>query len=491
MQEGSLLAAVDLGSNSFRLEIARYAHGQLQRVQYLKETGRQGAGLDEQRQLTPEALQRGWDCLARFAERLRGFAPGQVRAVATQTLREARNSEVFTTRGSAILGFPIAVISGPEEARLIYQGVAHLLPASDERRLVLDIGGRSTELILGQRFTAQAVASQRVGSVSWSGRYFADGALTPAAFAAAEVAAKAVFAEVLAQFPRASWDQAYGSSGTVGAVGEILAAMGQPAGLITRAALDELLDKLLRAGHVERIRLDALKDDRRPVIGGGLAVLRAVMDALGMDRLQVAQGALRQGALYDLLAREQPAIDLRGQAVAAQVARFGADPAQAARVAQTAGQLLAQVAPRGAQAGQTLHWAAQLHEIGACIAHSGYHRHGAYILEHTDAAGFTQSELARLALLVRAHRGKLRKLELDWDDADVILPLACLRLAVALCHARRDPDLGGLRLTHKGQRLALHLRATWAQAYPQSAHLLQEECGDWQRTPWSLELVEQ
>ena len=160
-------------------------------------------------------------------------------------------------------------------------------------------------------------------------------------------------------------------------------------------------------------------------------------------------------------------------------------------MAQTAGQLLAQVAPRGAQAGQTLHWPAQLHEIGACIAHSGYHRHGAYILEHTDAAGFTQSELARLALLVRAHRGKLRKLELDWDDADVILPLACLRLAVALCHARRDPDLGDLRLTHQGQRLALHLRATWAQAYPQSAHLLQEECGDWQRTPWSLELVEQ
>ncbi|HEY0202382.1 MAG TPA: exopolyphosphatase, partial [Burkholderiaceae bacterium] len=190
MQNGTLLAAIDLGSNSFRLEIGRFEHGQMQRVEYLKETVRLGNGLDEDRNLTPEALQRGWDCLARFAERLAGFERDQVRAVATQTLREARNRELFITRGGELLGFPIDVIPGIEEARLIYQGVARLLPQSDERRLVIDIGGRSTEVTLGQGYAANTVASYRVGSVSWSSRYFADGQFTPRTFRMAEVAAK-------------------------------------------------------------------------------------------------------------------------------------------------------------------------------------------------------------------------------------------------------------------------------------------------------------
>ncbi len=178
MQNGTLLAAVDLGSNSYRLEIGRYDHGQIQRVEYLKETVRQGDGLDEARNLTPEAMQRGWDCLARFGERLAGFGRRQVRAVATQTLREARNRDEFLARAHRALGFPIDVISGREEARLIYQGVAHLLPQSDERRLVVDIGGRSTELILGRQFDAQATESFRLGSVSWSMRYFPHGQFT-------------------------------------------------------------------------------------------------------------------------------------------------------------------------------------------------------------------------------------------------------------------------------------------------------------------------
>ncbi|MBS0405114.1 MAG: Ppx/GppA family phosphatase [Proteobacteria bacterium] len=485
MQDGTLLAAVDLGSNSFRLEIGRLEHGQIQRVEYLKETVRQGAGLDEHHNLTPEAMQRGWDCLARFAERLVGFAGPHVRAVATQTLREARNRENFIARGSAVLGFPIDVVSGLEEARLIYKGVARMLPQSDERRLVVDIGGRSTELIVGQQFTPAAAASCRVGSVAWSARYFADGAFTRSAFEAAELAAQAVLDEVVTQFPRGSWDVAYGSSGTVGAAGSVLAPVLGQQGVITREGLAWLQEQLLRARHVDRLRLEGLKDDRRAVIGGGLSILRAVFTQLGIERMTVAQGALRQGALYEMLDREQPETDLRSASVRALMRRFAVDEAQAERVARVAVALFAQAAPAGSErAARKLGWAAQLHEIGRRIAHSDHHQHGAYILEHTDAAGFALPELQRLGLLVQGQRGKLRKLAPALDDARLALQLMCLRTALALCHARRDPDVAGLTLSLQGQRCTVRTRAGWAQAYPQSAYLLREEGHAWARTPW-------
>ena len=488
MHNGTLLAAVDLGSNSFRLEIGRYEHGHVQRVEYLKETVRQGNGLDENRNLTPEAMQRGWDCLARFGERLAGFSRTQVRAVATQTLREARNREEFITRGSQVLGYPIDVVSGPEEARLIYQGVARLLPQSDERRLVVDIGGRSTELILGQQFTPHAVASFRVGSVAWSSRYFAGGLFTPQAFMAAEIAAKAVLDEALATFRPDGWDVAYGSSGTAGAIGDILTAAGGPEGLITREGLDWLHERLLRAQSADRVRLDGLKDERRAVIGGGISVLRAVFDLLHIEQMQVAQGALRQGALYDLLDREQPGTDLRSTTVNGLMQRFGVDMEHAERVARIACQLFDQAAPAGSErASRKLDWAARLHEIGCRISHSDYHRHGAYILDNTDAAGFAMPELHRLGILVLGQRGKVRKLvEVDLTDAGFALQLLCLRLAVALCHARRDPDTEGLQLQVKGNRFALAARRGWAAGYPQSAHLLREEMLAWQKTPWEL-----
>ncbi len=487
MHNGTLLAAVDLGSNSFRLEIGRFEHGHVQRVEYLKETVRQGNGLDEDRNLTPDAMQRGWDCLARFGERLAGFSRTQVRAVATQTLREARNREEFLLHGSRVLGYPIDVVSGPEEARLIYQGVARLLPQSDERRLVVDIGGRSTELILGQQFTPNAVASYRVGSVAWSSRYFADGTFTPQAFLAAEIAAKAVLDEALSTFRPDAWDVAYGSSGTAGAVGDVLTAAGGPPGLITREGLDWLHERLLRAQSADRVRLEGLKDERRAVIGGGISVLRAVFDLLHIEQMQVAQGALRQGALYDLLDREQPGTDLRSSTVNGLMQRFGVDVEHAERVARTACHLFAQAAQPGSErASRKLDWAARLHEIGCRISHSDSHRHGAYILDNTDAAGFAMPELHRLGILVLGQRGKVRKLEVDLQDADFALQLMCLRLAVALCHARRDPDTEGLRLQLKGNRFFLAARAGWAGAYPQSAHLLREEVSAWQKTPWEL-----
>jgi len=488
MQDGTLLAAVDLGSNSFRLEIGRYEHGHIEKIEYFKETVRQGAGLDEDKNLTEQAMQRGWDCLARFAERLSGFPRANVRAVATQTLREARNREAFIERGGQILGYPIDIVSGPEEARLIYQGVARLLPQSDERRLVVDIGGRSTEIILGRQFTPTAVASFRVGSVAWSTRYFAEGLFTERAFEAAEIAAKAVLDEALDTYQRNTWDVAYGSSGTVGAVGDVLAAAGaSPAGKITREGLAWLHAQLLSARSADRVRLAGLKEDRRAVIGGGISVLRAIFQLLDIDEMQVAQGALRQGALYDLLDREQPQTDLRSSTVRGLMQRFGVDEKHAGRVAQIATQLFIGAAPLGSErAARKLDWAARLHEIGQRISHSGYQRHGAYILDHTDAAGFALPELHHLSQLVLGHRGKVHKAGLDLSDPQFVLQLMCLRTAIALCHARREPDMQGFSLHFSGQQCVVRSREGWSASYPQSAHLLHDESICWQKTPWEF-----
>jgi exopolyphosphatase/guanosine-5'-triphosphate,3'-diphosphate pyrophosphatase len=490
MDNGTLLAAVDLGSNSFRLEIGRHDHGQVHRTEYLKETVRLGAGLDDARNLTVEAMRRGWECLARFGERLAGFRRGQVRAVATQTLREARNRDDFLARAHEILGFPIEVISGREEARLIYQGVAHLLPQSDERRLVVDIGGRSTELILGQQFEARETESYRVGSGAWSMRYFPEGSLSAAAFERARVAAQAVLEDATVRYRRSQWDVAYGSSGTIGAVGDILLAAGRPA--VTRESLAWLLGQLVSARTVDRVRLDGLKDDRRPVIGGGLAVLLAVFDQLEIQEMLPAQGALRQGVVFDLLDREHAATDVRSATVQRLASKFGVDAPQAARVGQVACQLLRQLrsagdaAPELARHERKLEWAALLHEIGSHISHSDSHKHGAYILDHADAPGFAQPELHRLGLLVLGHRGKLRKLDANFSDVLFVHQLLCLRLAVILCHARRDPNLSGLRLRAGSQQFTLSMRPDWARAYPQSAHLLREEAVAWEKTPWTL-----
>ncbi|WP_299792522.1 exopolyphosphatase [Ramlibacter sp.] len=493
MQEGSLLAAVDLGSNSFRLEIGRMEFGQLRRVEYLKETVRQGNGLDEARNLTQEAMERGWACLARFAERLAGFAPAQVRAVATQTLREARNREVFLARARQILGFAIDVISGREEARLIYQGVAHLLPQSAERRLVVDIGGRSTELILGQQYAAEVTESYRVGSVAWSMKFFPEGQFSAAAFERASVAAQAVLDEALSVYPRDRWDVAYGSAGTIGAVADILAASGMGQGVVTRQSLQWLESQLLQARSADRVRLPGLKDDRRPVIGGGLSVLRAVFELLQIETMQTAQGALRHGVLYDMLDREHADTDMRTSTIERLASKFETDAAQGARVGRVAGLLFATLCTGCSEherqvRERELAWAAQLHEIGTLISHSDAHKHGAYILDHADAPGFAQNELHRLGLLVLGHRGKLRKLEADFSDTVFLQQLACLRLAVILCHARREPQLQGLVVSGVGQAISLTLPADWAQAYPQSAHLLREEVVAWQKTPWSFAL---
>ncbi|MGI4777142.1 MAG: exopolyphosphatase [Janthinobacterium lividum] len=502
MQNGTLLAAVDLGSNSFRLEIGRVDHGQIRRTEYLKETVRQGNGLDKDRNLTPEAMQRGWDALARFGERLAGFKRAQVRAVATQTLREARNRDEFLLRARTILGFGIDVIPGREEARLIYQGVAHMLPqneASDrERRLVVDIGGRSTEMIIGRAHKAQVMESYRVGSVAWSMKHFSQGQFTPATFREAEIAAKAVLEDALGEYGADQWDVAYGASGTIGAVSDVLVAAGSPPGTVTREGLDWLLDRLLKAGSVDKLRIDGMREDRKAVIGGGISVLRAVFDLLGIREMKVAQGALRHGVLYELLDRDRGVADLRAAAVSALARRFATDAAQARRVGETAAALYvlidptardADAASRPGRALRKLGWAAQLHEIGVQISHSDYHKHGAYILDNADAPGFATNELHHLSQLVLGHRGKLKKLEAVLDDEVFVAQLLALRVAVILCHARRDPDIAALRMAKTQARaFTLDCRADWVEAFPQSAHLLREEALAWQKTGWRVAL---
>jgi exopolyphosphatase/guanosine-5'-triphosphate,3'-diphosphate pyrophosphatase len=499
MQNGNRLAAVDLGSNSFRLEIGRVDHGEFRRTEYLKETVRQGGGLDENRNLTPEAMQSGWDCLARFGERLAGFNPDEVRAVATQTLREARNRDEFLVRANAVLGFPINVISGREEARLIYQGVAHMLERSEERRLVIDIGGRSTELILGQGLTPTVMESFRVGSIAWSKRYFPDGQFSKRSFEVAEIAAKAVLDEAFDAYHPDNWDVAYGSAGTVGAIGDVLVAAGWPAGTVTQEGLDWLLDKLVAAQHVDRLRLPGMREDRKVIIGGGVSVMRAVFSLLGIKSMQQAAGGLRHGLLCDLLGTTDTEDDVRFKSVRRLGTKFSIDTTHGERVGKVATQLFSQLMAahsatnpaHEARLLRKLNWAAQLHEIGSHISHSDYHKHGAYILDNADAMGFSLSEMHRLSVLVLGHRGKLRKLEAVLTDDELVTQLMTLRLAVILCHARRDPDLAGMTLERAdphSTQARLSVRKGWAAAYPQSAHLLREEALAWQKTPWSLEI---
>ncbi len=489
MQNGTLLAALDLGSNSFRMEIGRFQSGHIERIEYLKETVRQGSGLDAQKNLSPDAMERGWACLSRFAERLHGFKKPHVRAVATQTLREANNRDVFLAQAQGILGFPIEVISGHEEARLIYQGVSRLLPQSDEKRLVVDIGGRSTEMIVGQGYNALALESYHLGSVAWSNKYFDKGQFTHKAFKTAEVAALAVLDEALDTFPPSEWTVAYGSSGTVGAVAEILAQNGWASGLITRAGLDWLHDRLVEAGSVSKLRLDGIKEDRLAVIGGGLSVLRAIFELFGLDQMLPAQGALRQGALYDLIDRETDASDVRERTVGWLAQRFSVDTAQAQRVQQVSTALFEQIAlgDQGRERySQKLVWASRLHEIGAHISHERAHHHGGYILDHVDAPGFSIPEQHRMSRLVMGQRGKLRKLETDLNDELFAKQLIAMRLAVLLCHARKMPEYQDLELRYLGHGFELITPAGWAKRYPQSAWLLEEEVLAWQKSPWSF-----
>jgi exopolyphosphatase/guanosine-5'-triphosphate,3'-diphosphate pyrophosphatase len=481
------LAAVDLGSNSFRLEIGRVEGDHITRVGYWKETVRLAAGLDEQGRLSRKAIAIAVDTLARMNERLRGIAPEQVRAVGTQTLRQARNVDEFLLEAQAALGHPIEVISGREEARLIFEGCAHELPLTDRPRLVVDIGGASTEVIVGAGFTAANAESFRIGCVNTTLRFFRDGRIDRAALKKAQVAAAAELEEAVPLFGAANWSEAFGSSGTIGAVSEILRAEGWSDGTITADGLHKVRTALLDAGQVGRIRLAGLKPERQAVVPGGLAVLAAVFDTLGVAAMKPARGGLRVGVLYDLLGRRVHK-DVRHATVERMMSRFAVDRDQAERVRRLALALYAALEPQASdEVANRLHWAALLHEVGFAVSHGDYHKHSAYLIEHSDLPGFSTTDQERIAQLVLAQRGNLRKVADAVADRERAAKILALRLAVILAHARRPVELPPVSLRF-ARVVEFEVGREWLAAHPLTQYLLEEEAAAWQRAGVRFEL---
>ena len=473
LQDGDLLAAIDLGSNSFHMVVARYVLGQLRTVDRLREMVRLAEGLDARRGLTPEVRQRALACLSRFGQRLRDIPPQRARAIATNTVRQLANPEAFLMPAETALGHAIEVVSGREEARLVYLGVAHAQPPRpDQLRLVIDIGGGSTECIIGSGFEPLERESLQAGCVASTRRFFADGKLTKKRWAGALTEVTAEFQQFAGLYRHLGWDEALGSSGTNKAIGEICAALKLTKGAITSEALPQVRDRLLAAGHIDAIDLPGLSVERRPIIAGGVLVLEAAFDALALRRMAVSKAALREGVLYDMLGRGSGA-DPRDASVLALMQRYGIDAAQAARVEATALQLFDRVAQSWRLQSDDrllLAWAARLHELGLAIAHSQYQVHGAYVLEHSDIAGFSQQEQRILAAMVRAHRRRVPKSAFDALPERLLASTrrttALLRLAVAL-HRSHEPDaLPDLRLHADGDRLTLALPRAWVDARP-------------------------
>jgi len=481
----SLLAVVDLGSNSFRLEIGRVEGNQIYRLDTWRETLRFGAGLDPEGRIRSSAMQAALECLERFRERLAGLHPSAVRAVATNTFRVAQNAREFLPQAERALGFPIDVIGGHEEARLIYLGVAHELPRSPDPRLVVDIGGGSTEFIIGRGLEPERLESLKIGCVGFTQRFFPEGLITAEAFAAAETAARVEIEAIAREFGPDHWREAFASSGTAAALAEILEQNSFSGGGITAVGLERLKKRMFAARHIARLSLHALKPERAPVLAGGLAIMTAAVDELKIPRIDPVGGALRLGVLYDLLGRTIDA-DMRGITVERFVERYAIDRAHALRVAALAAQLYRQTVRR-ARAGdlQLLQWAATLHEIGMSVSHIGFHRHGAYILENADVPGFSAGEQGRLALLVLGSRGGLAKVQTALSEEPLRAQLLALRLAVLFHHARTAIELPRIDLA-LGRRIALRVPEVWLGAHPLTAYLLAKEREQWHALdyPW-------
>ncbi|MDH4284102.1 MAG: exopolyphosphatase [Gallionellaceae bacterium] len=490
MQHQPILAAVDLGSNSFRLQTARVENNQLYMLDGLREPVRLAAGLTADKRLDKEAQQRALSCLERFGERLRGLPQEAVRAVGTNALRVAKNAPDFLSAAEAALGFPIEVIAGREEARLIYLGVAQGLPHSDEERMVMDIGGGSTEFIIGSGIDPHKLESLYMGCVSYSLRYFPDGELSKSGFKQAELAARNELQTIAMEFARSNWDIALGSSGTARVLCDLLEMNGFSSGGITRTGLEELRAQLLKAGNMRRFDLPGLKPDRAPVLPGGFAIMYAAFCELGIEVLQPALGALREGVLYDLLGRCHHH-DVRDATTQQFMRRYHVDMRQAERVARLAGQLAEQYlgGQTCEEALQLLERASRLHEIGISVAHSGYHKHTAYILKNADMPGFSRKEQERLSLLALAHRGKLDKVRgLLSSQQDIILALS-LRLAALFYRNRSDITLPAMQASCNGSQFCLELEADWLAQNPLTDAVLQDEIKQWKELGVSLQVL--
>lgn len=476
------VAAVDLGSNSFHLVVARVTEGRVHVVDRLKEMVRLGAGLDENRQLTPEAQRIALECLERFGQRLRDFPKGTVAVVGTNTLRSAKNAREFLVTAEKKLGHPIAIISGLEEARLIYQGVAHTRADDGQHRLVIDIGGGSTELALGVGYDVLDSESLYMGCVSMSRRFFADGSISTKAMRKAEIAAQLEVRPLAQRLRKRNWVTTLGTSGTILSIARVVQSQGWCETGITREALHKLRRQLIAAGHIDQLNLSALSERRRPVFPGGVAVLLGLLEVLEIEALRISEGALREGLLYELLGRIRHE-DIRQFSVNAMAQRCHVDEAQAERVLQTAMQIYDRISEAWElgreELRDVLRWGAQLHEVGLSVAHNQYHKHGAYLLEYSDMAGFNRTEQRLLAALVRGHRRKFPRVVFSQlPEADQLAAMRLcfiLRLAVTLHRERSDRSLPEISLGAKPKGLSLSFPARWLSQHPLTQADLTEE----------------
>ena len=481
IQEGDLIAAVDLGSNSFHLVVARFTGGELRVIDRLRETVRLAAGLRSDGTLERAQRELAFSCLTRFAQRIKGLPGERVRAVATNTVRKLAHPQAFLMPAETALEHAIEVVSGREEARLIYEGVARGLPLSDAGRLVIDIGGGSTEFIIGHGFDAQETESLQVGCIASTRRFFPDGAITAARWKQAQREVGVELQQFAARYRDVGWQEVIGSSGTAKSIQAIVQENGWSDQGITPHSLQQLRDALLAAGHSERLNLPGLVADRIEIISGGVAILEAAFSTLGIERMDVCETAMREGLLYDMLGRAQNR-DPRNASINALADRYAVDHAQARRVGRTAELLFGQVAERwqlDADARDLLDWCARVHEIGLAIAHSHHQVHGAYIMAQSDLAGFSRQEQQQLAAVLRSHRRKPNR------ESQSALPTrmqpttqrvtALLRLAILLHRARGSETLPPMSISADGNELALQLPLAWLNQHPLTRTDLEQE----------------
>jgi exopolyphosphatase/guanosine-5'-triphosphate,3'-diphosphate pyrophosphatase len=481
IRDGDTLAAVDLGSNSFHLVVARYEHGSLRLIDRLRDSVRMALGLRADGSLAPERRERALACLARFGQRLRSLPPERVRAVATNTVRRLAHPQSFLLPAETALGHPIEVVSGREEARLIYLGVAHDLPVTNQRRLVVDIGGGSTEFIIGQEYEALETESLQMGCIASTLRFFGDGKFTAKRWRQAQTEIAVELQQFAADYKARGWGEAVGSSGTAKAIGAIVQANGWSEQGITPASLARLREAILAAGSVENLRLAGLAEDRAPILAGGVAIMEAIFETFSLEHMATCETAMREGLLYDMVGRAMHG-DPRAGSIAALASRYGVDRAQAARVRHAAIALFEQVEDAwqlGSLDRDLLGWAADIHEIGLAIAHSLHHIHGAYIVANSDLAGFSRQGQQALAAIIRSHRRKPDRDALDALPERLRRPArrltALLRLAALLERPRTTEALPPLHLEVEDKTLRLDLPENWLAQHPLTRADLEQE----------------
>ncbi|WP_373740336.1 exopolyphosphatase [Neisseria sp.] len=486
----NVLASVDLGSNSFRLQICENHNGQLKVIDSFKQMMRLAAGLDEAKNLSQEAQERALECLAKFGERLRGFSEKQVRVVATNTFRVAKNIGEFMPKAEAVLGFPIEIIAGREEARLIYTGVVHTLPPNGDSMLVIDIGGGSTEFVIGSDLQPVITESLPLGCVTYSMRFFRH-KTGQKDFQAAISAARNEIQRISKLMKRQGWDFAVGTSGSAKSIRDVLAAEYPQNADITLEGMKKLAARIADAGSVKKAKFDCLKPERVEVFAGGLAVMMAAFEELGIEKMTVTEAALRDGVFYDFIGRSLNE-DMRDQTTAEFQKRYHVSTNQAARVAETAQKFMESLC-RADNTGlqdladwqQYIGWAGRLHEIGVDISHTGYHKHSAYILEQADMPGFSRKEQTVLSQLVLAHRGDLRKMtDIVGNRRLMWFAVLSLRLAALFCRARLPLELPPhtqLRPADDGKGFVLRINRDWLDTRPLIADALAYESVQWQK----------